>query len=192
MLLSESADVVYGLRRSRVGESQFKTKSAKVFYRLLASLTQVDIPPDTGDFRLMTRRISNQASQMPERDRFIRGMVAWLGYKQVAFEYDRDARFAGTIKYSLRKMLGYSVDAVISFSMVPLRIATYVGAFLTVALAFIGIGAVISRVYSGTCRLDQLDIACCNDLCDATPGAWVDRRIRRTDIYTQSKRCPLF
>src|ERR1700737_3725939 len=141
MMVREGADVVYGLRRSRAGESRFKKVSAEAFYRLLANLTRVNIPGDTGDFRLMSRRISDQVVQMPEHDRFIRGMVAWLGYKQVAYEYDRNPRFAGTTKYPLTKMIGFAADALISFSMVPLRIATYIGALLTTVLPFFGIGA---------------------------------------------------
>ena len=109
MMVRESADVVYGLRRSRAGETRFKKKSAEAFYRLLASITRVHIPVDTGDFRLMSRRISDQLVQMPEHDRFIRGMVAWLGYKQVAYEYDRNPRYAGTTKYPLAKMIGFAL-----------------------------------------------------------------------------------
>jgi polyisoprenyl-phosphate glycosyltransferase len=150
LMLREDADVVYGLRRSRRGESRFKKKSAEAFYRLLANLTRVSIPVDTGDFRLMSRRISDQVVQMPEHDRFIRGMVAWLGFKQVAYEYDRNPRFAGTTKYPLTKMIGFAADALVSFSMVPLRIATYTGALLTTVLTFVGIGAVISWILSGT------------------------------------------
>ena len=100
MMVREGADVVYGLRRSRAGETRFKKKSAEAFYRLLARITRVHIPVDTGDFRLMSRRISDQLVQMPEHDRFIRGMVAWLGYKQVAYEYDRNPRYAGTHQIS--------------------------------------------------------------------------------------------
>jgi len=150
MMVREGADVVYGLRRSRAGESRFKKVSAEAFYRLLANLTRVNIPADAGDFRLMSRRISDQVVQMPEHDRFIRGMVAWLGYKQVAYEYDRNPRFAGTTKYPLTKMIGFAADALVSFSMVPLRIATYIGALLTTVLTFVGIGAVISWILSGT------------------------------------------
>ena len=117
MMARESADVVYGLRRSRAGETRFKKKSAEAFYRLLARITRVHIPVDTGDFRLMSRRISDQLVQMPEHDRFIRGMVAWLGYKQVAYEYDRNPRYAGTTKYPLAKMIGFAADALISFQV---------------------------------------------------------------------------
>src|ERR1700726_810238 len=150
LIVQQDADVVYGLRRSRAGESKFKKKSAETFYRLLANLTRVNIPVDTGDFRLMSRRISDQLVQMPEHDRFIRGMVAWLGFKQVAYEYDRNARFAGSTKYPLFKMIGFAADALISFSMVLLRIATYMGALLTTVLTLVGIVSVISWVLSGT------------------------------------------
>ena len=192
MLIREGADVVYGLRRSRVGESRLKNKSAEAFYRLLSNVTRVNIPVDTGDFRLMTRRISDHIVQMPERDRFIRGMVAWLGYKQVAYEYDREARFKGTTKYTLRKMIALAADALVSFSILPLRIATYVGALLTIVLTFVGIGAVISWIYSGTVpgwtslTLLVIMISAVQLLVLGLIGEYVGR------IYIESKHRPLF
>jgi dolichol-phosphate mannosyltransferase len=150
VMVREGADVVYGQRRSRSGESGFKKKSATVFYRVLAKLTKVAIPMDTGDFRLMNRNISNILNAMPEHDRFIRGMVAWLGFKQVPFLYDREARFAGTTKYPLRKMIGLAIDALVSFSMVPLRVATYVGAILALGLIFAGLYVLGSWLVIGT------------------------------------------
>jgi dolichol-phosphate mannosyltransferase len=192
MMARESADVVYGLRRSRAGETRFKKKSAEAFYRLLARITRVHIPVDTGDFRLMSRRISDQLVQMPEHDRFIRGMVAWLGYKQVAYEYDRNPRFAGSTKYPLAKMIGFAADALISFSMVPLRIATYVGALLTTVLTFVGIGAVISWILSGTVpgwtslTLLVVMISSVQLLVLGLIGEYIGR------IYIQSKNRPLF
>jgi glycosyltransferase involved in cell wall biosynthesis len=192
LMLREDADVVYGLRRSRAGESKFKKKSAEAFYRLLANLTRVNIPADTGDFRLMSRRISDQVAQMPEHDRFIRGMVAWLGFKQVAYEYDRKARFAGTTKYPLTKMIGFAADALVSFSMVPLRIATYIGALLTTVLTFVGIGAVISWILSGTVpgwtslTLLVVMISSVQLLVLGLIGEYVGR------TYIQSKNRPLF
>jgi dolichol-phosphate mannosyltransferase len=192
MMLREDADVVYGLRRSRAGETRFKRKSAEAFYRLLARVTRVHIPVDTGDFRLMSRRISDQLVQMPEHDRFMRGMVAWLGYKQVAYEYDRNPRFAGTTKYPLVKMIGFAADALISFSMLPLRIATYVGALLTTVLTFVGIGAVISWIFSGTVpgwtslTLLVVMISSVQLLVLGLIGEYVGR------IYIQSKNRPLF
>ena len=192
LMLREDADVIYGLRRSRAGESRFKKRSAEAFYRLLANLTRVNIPVDTGDFRLMSRRISDQVVQMPEHDRFIRGMVAWLGFKQVAYEYDRNARFAGTTKYPLTKMIGFAADALVSFSMVPLRIATYIGALLTTVLTFVGIGAVISWILSGTVpgwtslTLLVVMISSVQLLVLGLIGEYVGR------TYIQSKNRPLF
>jgi dolichol-phosphate mannosyltransferase len=192
MMAREDADVVYGLRRSRAGETRFKKKSAEAFYRLLARITRVHIPVDTGDFRLMTRRISDQLVQMPEHDRFIRGMVAWLGYKQVAFEYDRNPRYAGRTKYPLAKMIGFAADALISFSMVPLRIATYVGALLTTVLTFVGIAAAVSWVFSGTVpgwtslTLLVVMISSVQLLVLGLIGEYIGR------IYIQSKNRPLF
>ena len=192
MMAEESADVVYGLRRSRAGETRFKKKSAEAFYRLLARITRVQIPVDTGDFRLMSRRISDQLVQMPEHDRFIRGMVAWLGYKQVAYEYDRNPRYAGSTKYPLAKMISFAADALISFSMVPLRIATYVGALLTAVLTFVGIGAVIGWILSGTVpgwtslTLLVVMISSFQLLVLGLIGEYIGR------IYIQSKNRPLF
>ena len=192
MMAQESADVVYGLRRSRAGETRFKKKSAEAFYRLLARITRVQIPVDTGDFRLMSRRISDQLVQMPEHDRFIRGMVAWLGYKQVAYEYDRNPRYAGSTKYPLAKMISFAGDALISFSMVPLRIATYIGALLTAVLTFVGIGAVISWILSGTVpgwtslTLLVVMISSVQLLVLGLIGEYIGR------IYIQSKNRPLF
>jgi glycosyltransferase involved in cell wall biosynthesis len=192
MMVREDADVVYGLRRSRAGESPFKRKSAEAFYRLLARLTRVQIPVDTGDFRLMSRRISDQVVQMPEHDRFIRGMVAWLGFKQVAYEYDRKPRFAGATKYPLFKMIGFAADALISFSMVPLRIATYMGALLTTVLTVVGIASLISWILSGTVpgwtslTLLLVMISSVQLLVLGLIGEYVGR------TYIQSKNRPLF
>lgn len=191
LMVREDADVVYGQRRSRAGEGGFK-KSAEAFYRLLANLTRVNIPVDTGDFRLMSRRISDQVVQMPEHDRFIRGMVAWLGFKQVAFEYDRNARFAGITKYPLTKMIGFAADALVSFSMVPLRIATYIGALLTTVLTFVGIWAVFGWILSGTVpgwtslTLLVIMISSVQLLVLGLIGEYVGR------TYIQSKHRPLF
>jgi glycosyltransferase involved in cell wall biosynthesis len=192
LMVHEDADVVYGQRRSRAGEGRFKKRSAEAFYRLLANLTRVNIPVDTGDFRLMSRRISDQVVQMPEHDRFIRGMVAWLGFKQVAFEYDRNARFAGTTKYPLTKMIGFAADALVSFSMVPLRIATYIGALLTTVLTFVGIWAAIGWILSGTVpgwtslTLLVVGISSVQLLVLGLIGEYVGR------TYIQSKHRPLF
>jgi dolichol-phosphate mannosyltransferase len=132
----EGADVAYGQRRSRQGESTLKLLTAQVFYRVLRRMTHSDIPADTGDFRLMDRRIVEVLRQMRERHRFIRGMVSWAGGKQVAVLYDRKARFAGETKYPLRRMISFAVDAITSFSVVPLRLVTLL-ALIIIGLAML-------------------------------------------------------
>lgn len=141
-------DVVYGLRTDRSGETQFKLWTAKVFYQLLNRVSDVQIPPDVGDFRLMNRRVVDALLAMPERDRFLRGMVSWIGYRQVAVLYERAPRFAGQSKYPLLKMLRFALDGILSFSFAPLRVATWMG-FAAMALAFAGIVyAILLRLYT--------------------------------------------
>ncbi len=125
--MDEGFDVVYGQRLKREGESLFKRSSATLFYRLLRRMVDMDIAADTGDFRLMSRRAVDHLNAMPERYRFIRGMVTWIGLKQTAFHYHRQARFAGTTHYPLRKMILLAMDAMTSFSIVPLRFASHLG-----------------------------------------------------------------
>jgi glycosyltransferase involved in cell wall biosynthesis len=139
VMKDNAADVVYGQRRSRAGESWFKRRSARLFYRLLEHSTDILIPVDAGDFRLMSRRISDIIAQMPERDRFIRGMVASIGFKQIAFPYDRQQRYAGSTKYPLLKMIRFATDAFLGFSMVLLRFSSV--AALGLLLALIGVAA---------------------------------------------------
>jgi dolichol-phosphate mannosyltransferase len=140
----EGYDVVYGVRTSREGETWFKLFTAKAFYRLIYRITSVNIPLDTGDFRLMDRRVVNAILRMPERNRFLRGMVPWVGYKQVGLEYQRAARFAGESKFnSVRQMLPFAIDAITSFSYFPLQMATYLG-FIMAAISAIMIVAVVA------------------------------------------------
>ena len=134
----EGFDVVYGVRIDRPGESAFKLASARAFYRLLNRLSSTPIPLDTGDFRLMDRAVVDVLSAMPEKDRFIRGMVAWVGFKQYALPYKRLERFAGTSKYPLRKMLRFALDGIFSFSTKPLQMAVGFG-FLSAGLSLVGI-----------------------------------------------------
>jgi polyisoprenyl-phosphate glycosyltransferase len=135
-LMDAGAEVVYGKRMSREGETRFKRLTAFVFYRLLARLTSVEIQVDSGDFRLMSRRVVDVLKSMPERQRFLRGMVSWIGGRQVPLEYERRPRFAGTTKYPLKKMILFALDALTSFSVRPLRIAFWFG-MLSTALAFL-------------------------------------------------------
>jgi dolichol-phosphate mannosyltransferase len=129
---SAQADVVYGVRKSRRGETAFKRATAHGFYRLLSRATEVDIPLDAGDFRLMSRRALDALLAMPEQARFIRGMVAWIGFKQVPFAYDREERFAGATKYPLKKMLRFAFDALTGFSSAPLKLASHAGLALSI------------------------------------------------------------
>lgn len=139
----EGYDVVYGVRGERAGETWFKKITAKMFYRLIHRITSVNIPLDTGDFRLMDRRVVNAICHMPERNRFLRGMVPWVGYKQTGVIYKREPRFAGESKYStLRPMLRFALNAITSFSYVPLQLATYLG-FLIALIAALAIVLVI-------------------------------------------------
>jgi dolichol-phosphate mannosyltransferase len=126
------ADVVFGVRKSRAGETAFKRATAHGFYRLLSRATEVDIPLDAGDFRLMSRRALDALLAMPEQARFIRGMVAWIGFKQVPFAYDRQQRFAGETKYPLGKMVRFALDALTGFSSAPLKLASHAGLALSI------------------------------------------------------------
>jgi polyisoprenyl-phosphate glycosyltransferase len=131
-LMDEGADVVYGQRIARPGESWRKRATAGLFYRALRSLSDVDIPLDSGDFRLMNRRSLAAFLAMPEAHRFVRGMVSWIGFKQVALPYERAERFRGRTKYPLRKMLGLALDAITGFSVRPLRLANYLSLLLAI------------------------------------------------------------
>jgi polyisoprenyl-phosphate glycosyltransferase len=135
-------DVVYAVRKQREGETAFKLATASWFYKLFNKLAQVDLEPNSGDFRLLDRRALEALLSMTERSRFLRGMTVWVGFQQTAVEYERDARHAGETKYTLRKMLRFSLDAIASFSHLPLQLATYVG-LLSAGVAFIAIPVVI-------------------------------------------------
>jgi glycosyltransferase involved in cell wall biosynthesis len=147
------ADVVYAVRRARAGETAFKRGTAKLFYRLLSRLAEIDIPLDTGDFRLMSRRALDALLALPEQSRFIRGMVAWVGFRQVPIVYDRAQRHAGETKYPLGRMMRFALDAVTGFSTAPLRMASHVGMWLVVAsillLIYIAIGFVTGTAIQG-------------------------------------------
>jgi len=129
-------DVVYAVRRSRKGESPFKVATARIFYRTIKRLTNVAIPVDTGDFRLMSRRVVDALKHSRERHRFLRGMVSWVGFNQVGVEYDREERRSGNSKYPFSKMLTFAIDGITSFSDVPMRFASYLG-FTTSIFAFL-------------------------------------------------------
>lgn len=132
----EGYDVVYGKRIERKGETFFKKITAKVFYRLLRSMTDVEIPVDAGDFRLIDRKVCEALKLVNERNRYVRGIISWLGFNQIGIEFSRDKRFAGETKYPLKKMIKFAFDAITSFSYKPLKLASYFGMFLSM-LSFI-------------------------------------------------------
>ncbi len=138
----EGYEVVYAVRAEREGETWFKTFTASIFYRLIFRITDIKIPLDTGDFRLMDRKVVDVMNAMRERDRFLRGMSAWVGFRQVGVPYKRAARFAGSTKYPFRKMLKLALNAITGFSYFPLQLATYVG-FIAAGLSILMIPVVI-------------------------------------------------
>lgn len=191
-LMDEGAHVVYGQRRSRQGETPFKTFTARAFYRVLSAMVDVSIPLDTGDFRLLSRPALDVLNSMPERYRFVRGLVSWIGLRQVPLPYDRDARLAGHSAYNFTKMLRFAGDAITSFSIVPLRLAslfgcvTALGALMVLAYALIawGLGYVVTgwtSVVSIILILGSVQLVVLGIL-----GEYVGR------LYLESKRRPLF
>ena len=186
-------DVVYGVRTERDGESAFKRATAAMFYRLINRLSEVPIPVDTGDFRLMDRKVVDALMAMPEHDRFIRGMVSWLGFRQKPLPYKRDARWAGETKYPLSKMIKFALTAISSFSTSPLKIASWVG-FATSGVAVFGMLYVLGlRLFTSTwvegwtaIMLAVLFIGGIQLLVLGIMGEYIGR------IYGESKRRPLF
>jgi dolichol-phosphate mannosyltransferase len=173
-------------------ETWFKKISARAFYRLLLRMADVPIPPDTGDFRLMNRQVLDALLAMPEQQRFIRGMVAWIGFRQVALEYRRDKRFAGETKYPVHKMLTFAVDAITGFSIAPLRISLF-AAFLFIGLAaFLIIFVLFAWVFLGTVPgwtstlLGMLVFSSVQLFCLGLIGEYLGR------MYIQTKQRPLF
>jgi dolichol-phosphate mannosyltransferase len=190
--MDEGADVVYGQRSERHGETAFKKLSASLFYRLLYSFSEVRIPLDTGDFRLISRRVLNVLKQMPEQHRFIRGMVAWAGFKQVAVPYVRDARYAGQTKYSLPKMVSFAADALTGFSTRPLRLSFYLALMGMTIAALLAIYALaqwsLGDTIAGWTSLILVVVlfGSIQLLCLGIMGSYVGR------TYLESKRRPLF
>jgi polyisoprenyl-phosphate glycosyltransferase len=187
-------DVVYGVRTERDGETAFKRWTAKLFYRCIGSLSDTQIPLDTGDFRLMDRRVVDELLSMPERDRFVRGMVSWIGFSQVAVAYRRAPRLAGVTKFSLFKMLRFATDGIVSFSILPLRLATWTG-FLASGLAVVAIFLVLLERFLGVQGLVKgwtstviaiLFIGGVQLICMGIIGEYVGR------IYGEAKRRPLY
>jgi glycosyltransferase involved in cell wall biosynthesis len=145
----EGYEVVYAVRTERKGETWFKEFTAKLFYRLIYRITDVDIPLDTGDFRLMDRKVVETMKQMKERHRFIRGMTSWVGFRQTGVSYVREERFAGETHYPFRKMFKFALDAITGFSYLPLQLATYLGFIIAALSAVAALLVVYARLFMG-------------------------------------------
>jgi dolichol-phosphate mannosyltransferase len=190
----EGNDVVYGVRTKREGEGFFKRATASLFYRILRRATNVDIPVDTGDFRLMDRRVVDQLLGMRERFRFVRGMVSWVGFKQCKVEYVRAQRFAGETKYPFHKMLRFAIDGMLSFSHVPLKLSSTMGLGASVlSFLFMIYGVVIKvffpeRAISGWASLfvAVLFLGGVQLICIGIIGEYIGR------MYDEVKRRPLY
>jgi polyisoprenyl-phosphate glycosyltransferase len=191
-VMDAGADVVYGQRRRRAGETAFKRASAAFFYRLLDQLTDTPIPRDSGDFRLLSRRALDVLLSMPERHRFLRGMVSWIGFRQEPLPYERDPRHAGRTKYPLRKMLQFAADAVTGFSIKPLAFASLAGVgtslfafalFVYSLVSWLGGGTVHgwTSLMAGMALLSSIQLLVLGII-----GAYVGR------LFEQSKGRPLF
>jgi polyisoprenyl-phosphate glycosyltransferase len=190
---TEGYDVVYGVRAEREGENTFKLWTAKLFYRCISRLSDTAIPLDTGDFRLMDRSVVDALLTMPERDRFVRGMVSWLGYSQAAVPYRRAPRFAGNTKFSFLKMMRFATDGIVSFSILPLRIATWIG-FAASGVALVGLVLTLLARFFATglvkgwtsTMIAIYFIGGVQLVCMGIIGEYVGR------IYGESKRRPLY
>lgn len=151
-LWEDGNEVIYGKRKARKGESLFKLMTAKMFYNTLNALSDVDIPKDTGDFRLVDRKVVDTINNLPEHNKFLRGLFSWVGYKQYAYEYERQERKAGKTKYPLKKMLKLAADGIVSFSTKPLKIVGGLG-IITIIISII---ILIYSLISYACNLNQL------------------------------------
>ncbi len=189
----EGYQVVYGLRTKRKGESFFKKITAKIFYRTLNALTEVPLPVDAGDFRLLDRAVCDALKKLPERNRYVRGLVSWVGFRQTAIEYVRAERFAGTTKYPLRKMLRLAGDALTSFSYKPLKLSILIGSLVSVASFVYGIVIICQRLFTDILVSGWATLACLtlffNGLILTMMGI-IGQYIGR--IYDETKGRPLY
>lgn len=186
------ADVVYGVRAERDGEGRMKLLTASLFYRLLNRITKIPIPVDVGDFRLLSRRAADHLGQLREQDRFVRGLVSWIGFRQTAVSYHREKRYAGETKYPYRKMIKFALDGITSFSTMPLKIATWMG-YAASALAFLYLASVFVQKALGytvdgwaTIMVAVLFLGGVQLICLGIIGEYVGR------IFSESKRRPLY
>ena len=189
----EGFDVVYGVRSQRRGESALKLLSASAFYRVLDRMTGIRIPVDVGDFRLMSRRALAELNRLREKDRFVRGLVSWIGFAQTGIEYVRDERYAGETKYPYRKMLKFALDGITSFSTAPLKLASWLG-YATSALAFLYLASllaqralgVVGEQGSATGIVALLFLGGVQLICLGTMGEYLGR------VFTEIKPRPIY
>lgn len=193
-LWEEGNDVVYGKRKKREGESLFKLATAKIFYKILNKTSTVAIPMDTGDFRLIDRKVVEALKKMPEHNRFLRGMSSWIGFKQIPLEYERKERFAGKTKYPLKKMIRFALDGIFSFSSKPLKLVEHLGfdAILISLIVFIYLVIKMSHgvSISSIVWITNLTIACFIGGIQLVAIGIVGEYIAR--IYDESKCRPLY
>lgn len=189
----EGYEVVYGKRLKRKGETIFKKVTAKIFYRTMRIMTNVDIPVDTGDFRLIDRKVCDVLRGLKEKNRFVRGLVSWIGFRQTMVEYEREERFAGETKYPLKKMISFAVDGITSFSYKPLKIATYVGFTLSIGSFLYLIVVIFQKLFTGSTVAGWASIVAVNLLFNGIIlmllgliGEYIGR------IYDESKNRPLY
>ncbi len=185
-------DVVYGVRRQRAGENRIKRATAAVFYRMLRRFTNIDIPVDVGDFRLISSRAAVQLRQLREKDRFVRGLVSWIGFPQTGLPYDREERYAGSTKYPYRKMLQFAIDGITSFSSMPLKLASWLG-YLTSLFAFIYLLSVFVQKMLGytiegwaTIMVAMLFLGGVQLICLGIIGEYIGR------IFNETKSRPMY
>ena len=189
----EGYEVVYGRRLQRKGETRFKKWSARVFYRTLRALTEVDIPLDTGDFRLMDKKVVEVMRTMREKNRFVRGLVSWVGFRQTAVDYVREERFAGESKYPLKKMLCFSIDGITSFSYKPLKLAAYLGFFVSCASFIYLLISLAQKIFTDSAAAGWTSLIACILLLNGVIllmlgiiGEYIGR------IFEESKNRPLY
>lgn len=188
----EGYDVVYGVRQERRGEGRVKRVTAALFYRTLKRLTQIDIPVDTGDFRLMDRKVVNQLKELKEKDRFVRGLVSWIGFRQTGIDYERDKRYAGETKYPYRRMMKFAVDGITSFSSIPLKLASWLG-YLTSLFAFMyAANILLQRIFGHTVEglatvvIGMLFLGGVQLICLGIIGEYIGR------IFNETKQRPIY
>jgi dolichol-phosphate mannosyltransferase len=188
----EGYDVVYGVRKRRTGESRLKLLTAATFYRLLRSFTNIEIPVDVGDFRLISARAAEQLRKLREKDRFVRGLVSWIGFRQIGIPYERDSRFAGETKYPYRKMFKFAIDGITSFSNLPLKVASWLG-YMASLLAFVYLVSVFVQRAMGytvegwaTIMVALLFLGGVQLICIGIIGEYIGR------IFNETKSRPMY